>query len=262
MHEPIGVAFDSPLASVRDRAERLAGELGLPLADPDAHGYALLLTVTDQRLELREAGRQTGPVYVDFITGPTAARRKRGGLTGDPLVRAVGAKGGTWVVWDVTAGLGRDAFLLAASGCSVTMVERSPVIAAVLEDGLARLGREPAIGAEIAPRLTLLKGDARHLLTELPDFRHPDAIYIDPMFPHRAKSALSKKEMRLCRRVAGDDPDAGELFEAARARARHRVVVKRWLHAPLLGPAPSIQYKGQSVRYDVYLTELSKAAPC
>jgi 16S rRNA (guanine1516-N2)-methyltransferase len=73
------------------------------------------------------------------------------------------------------------------------------------------------------------------------------------MFPHRAKSALSKKEMRLCRLVAGDDPDAAELLEAARRAARHRVAVKRWLHAPPLGPPPAVQYKGQSIRYDVYL---------
>jgi 16S rRNA (guanine1516-N2)-methyltransferase len=51
----------------------------------------------------------------------------------------------------------------------------------------------------------------------------------------------------------GDDPDAGELFEAACRAARKRVVVKRQLHAPPLGPDPDTTRRGTRVRYDVYL---------
>lgn len=246
----IVVGGDQPEAAAR--ANKLSHELGLPLVGLDEPGYELQLVVTDRRLELREVGQKTGPVYVDFASG-TAARRGGAGLSRDPLVRAVGRKTDEWRLIDATAGLGRDAFLLARSGSDVTMIERSPVIAALLEDGLQRAMGDPHLAGVVASRLRLVRGDARQVLAELPEAERPDAVYIDPMFAARAKTALSKKEMRLCRLVSGDDPDAGELLEAARGAARHRVVVKRWLHAAPLGSRPSIQYKGQSIRYDVYL---------
>ena len=37
----------------------------------------------------------------------------------------------------------------------------------------------------------------------------PQVIYLDPMFPHRDKSALVKKEMRVFRPLVGDDRCAG-----------------------------------------------------
>ena len=66
-------------------------------------------------------------------------------------------------------------------------------------------------------------------------------------------AGLSKKEMRVLRRIAGDDPDAGELLEIARRVARKRVVVKRHRRGPPLAPQPDLQYRGKQVRYDVYL---------
>ena len=52
-------------------------------------------------------------------------------------------------------------------------------------------------------------------------------IYLDPMFPHRDKSALVKKEMQVFRTVVGDDDDSPALLKAALAVATYRVVVKR-----------------------------------
>lgn len=251
----ISVAFETDSPESSDRAHQLAAALGIPLAGAGCTGEDLRLVVTRDRLELREADRQTGPVYIDFVGGKLGVRRRQGRLVHDPLVRAIGRKGRdeTWQVFDATAGLGRDAFLMAWAGCRVTLAERSPVVAALLEDGLARAMNDAEVGSVVRERLHLVRGDAREILSVLPEAQRPDAVYIDPMFPHRAKTALSKKEMRLCRLVAGDDPDAAELLEVARRVARHRVAVKRWLHAPPLAGAPGVQYKGQSIRYDVYL---------
>ena len=81
----------------------------------------------------------------------------------------------------------------------------------------------------------------------------PQVICLDPMFPHRDKSALVKKEMRLLRPLAGNDDDAPALLEAALALASHRVVVKRPRHAPPLGGhAPGNVLAGQSSRFDIY----------
>ena len=78
-------------------------------------------------------------------------------------------------------------------------------------------------------------------------------IYLDPMFPHRDKSAQVKKEMQVFRTVVGDDADAGELLEAALRVARYRVVVKRPRKAATLaGPDPGTRVEGKSSRYDIY----------
>ena len=169
------------------------------------------------------------------------------------VARAVGIRGGVRPrVLDATAGLGRDAFVLAALGCEVTMIERQSVIAALLADGLLRAQLAGGEAGEIAARMQLLQGDAIELMG---DWRGsvPEVIHLDPMFPQRQKSALVKKEMRLFRPLAGDDLDAPQLLAAAIQLASHRVAVKRPRKAPgIEGPAPSAQLTGQSSRYDIY----------
>ena len=101
-------------------------------------------------------------------------------------------------------------------------------------------------------RMRLIGGDA---IASMQDWKEeaPQVIYLDPMFPHRDKSALVKKEMRLFRPLTGDDDDAPALLEAALALASHRVVVKRARKAPvILGPAPGYVLEGKSSRFDIY----------
>ena len=98
-------------------------------------------------------------------------------------------------------------------------------------------------------------GDARDSITGIEAGDEPEVIYIDPMFPSNAPgSAKIKKEMRLCRMVAGEDEGAAELLERARSVARRRVVVKRPRHASPLAPSPSPQFGSRTTRFDVYLT--------
>src|SRR5690606_35623589 len=80
-----------------------------------------------------------------------------------------------------------------------------------------------------------------------------EAIHLVPMFPHRQKSALAKKEMRLIRPLAGDDLGAPQLLPAALPRASHREAGKRPRKARIIeGPRPSSELTGQSSRYDIY----------
>ena len=63
---------------------------------------------------------------LDFAGGAVGFRFRRGGERSHPLVKAAGIrKDRIPSIVDATAGLGRDAFLLASSGASVTMLERS-----------------------------------------------------------------------------------------------------------------------------------------
>ena len=63
----------------------------------------------------------------DFVGGAVNYRLRFGGGRGQNLARAAGLKPGVNPhIIDATAGLGRDAFLLASLGANVTLIERSP----------------------------------------------------------------------------------------------------------------------------------------
>jgi 16S rRNA (guanine1516-N2)-methyltransferase len=259
----MAVIADGDHAELVRRADMLASRLGLPMATGSGDArFVALLTVTADRLELRETGAgRSGPVFVDFVGGRMGRRRTNVAGTERMLAKAVGFKGKPLRVVDATAGLGRDAFLLACMGCSVTAIERSAVVAALLADGLERARQKPQLTTVVDDRLRLIVGDAREYLQTLREQARPDVVYLDPMFPSRGKSALAKKEMRVCRLVSGDDADASGLLEAALAVAGDRVVVKRPLRALPLGANPDITYKGKTIRYDVYKPALGRSGP-
>ena len=189
---------------------------------------------------------------VDFVGGAVGHRHRFGGGRGQALPRAAGlVKGETPRIVDATAGLGRDAFLLASLGATVTLIERSPAVAALLAEGLARAREAGPEYAAIIDRMTLVEGDARALLPTL----SPEVVLVDPMHPPRGNSALVKEEMRLLRDVVGADPDAFELMQAALAAATRRVVLKWPQRAAALAglPPPSHSIAGKSTRYDVFM---------
>lgn len=246
----LSISVECSIPDLIPQAKALAQELGLPFADPDA---TLWLRLTPERLELVEAGSR-GSVYVDFLRGRLGYRRCHTSAATEMLFRAVGGtkKESPPRVIDATAGLGRDAFLLAWLGCHVIAIERSVVMAALLRDGLRRAEVDPAICAVLRERFVLQLGDSRKLLRALPVEAYPDVVFLDPMFPVRKKSAAVQKEMRICRLVAGEEEDAPELLAIAREIARHRVVVKRPRTAPPL-LTPTYVLEGRSIRYDIYL---------
>lgn len=218
---------------------------------------AYRLYLGSERLELQDLHPGApGPVFVDFTDGKAEHRRTSIGKQ-QALPKAIGLKSGHHpTVVDATAGLGRDACVLAALGCQITLVERSPVFAALLEDGLAR-ARLNVKTATIVDRMRLVYGDSNAYLEQLDEVTRPDVVYLDPMYPHRTKSALVKKEMRFARAIVGDDEQAPILLATALKCARERVVVKRPRSAePLAGPKPTVAIESKNTRYDVYVTKL------
>ena len=190
---------------------------------------------------------------VDFVSGAVAHRLRFGGGRGQDLAKAMGLRGGkTPRIIDATAGLGRDAFLLASLGAEVTLIERAPQMHALLAEGMARAHAQGGIFADIIARMTLMHGDAKALLPELKG----EAILIDPMHPPRKNSALVKRELRQVREIVGTDEDAADLLRVALASASQRVVLKWPAKAdPIAGVRPcSHQIIGKSTRYDVFMT--------
>ncbi|MCE0918171.1 class I SAM-dependent methyltransferase [Pseudomonas sp. NMI760_13] len=252
-----GIRVEALAPQFQAQAEAWAERLGLPLVDETAE-FAVQLG--DEGLQIQQLGPQApGPVRVDFVEGQAAHRRLYGGGNGQMIAKAVGiAQGVRPQVLDATAGLGKDAFVLASLGCQMTLIERQPLIAALLEDGLARARGDEEIGPIVA-RMRLLTGNAIERMRAW-EGEAPQVIYLDPMFPHRDKSALVKKEMRVFRPLVGDDLDAPALLEAALALATHRVVVKRPRKAPVIeGAKPSHSLEGKSSRYDIYPKKALKA---
>ena len=188
----------------------------------------------------------------DFVGGAVHHRLRFGGGRGQDLPKAAGLKPGINPhIIDATAGLGRDAFLLASLGATVTLIERSAQMHELLQEGMARASEAGGITAEIMTRMTLIHGDAIALLPSLA----PEIILIDPMHPARRKSALVKAEMRQIRAIVGTDDDQTSLMQTALAHATKRVVLK-WptKAAPMAGiRAASHQIIGKSVRYDVFM---------
>lgn len=192
------------------------------------------------------------PLVCDFVGGPTNYRLHFGGGRGQGLARAAGLKPGVYPhIIDATAGMGRDAFLLASLGAKVTLIERSALMYDLLEEGMGRARAAGGINAQVIARMRLIKGDSIELLPGL----SPEIIVVDPMHPVRQKSALVKVEMRQIREIVGVDEDQHELMQIALASASKRVVLK-WPSkaAPMVGLPPcSHQVIGKSTRYDVFM---------
>lgn len=243
---------------VRSRAKELSERLAVPMLASQTEVVAedpeLWLEVSSEGVRLQPTGKKApGATYADFVSGAVAHRRQFGGGKGQMIAKAVGIKGGIKPgVLDATAGLGKDAFVLATLGCEMTLIERSPIIHALLEDGLLRAAHSDV--GDIVQRMHLIHANSICWMREQAEQgRKFPVVYLDPMFPHSDKSALVKKEMRAFRPVVGDDLDADNLLDSALAIAENRVVVKRPRKAPFLADRkPSLQFEGKSSRYDIY----------
>lgn len=148
------------------------------------------------------------------------------------------------MVCDATAGLGRDAMILARLGCPVLAIERIPPLAALVADAAAR--------AMLSGTLQVRCADSNHVLSNMADEDRPAAVYLDPMFAQAGRAQV-KKEMQVCRLLADDSQASDPLLHAALAAARERVVIKRHPKHPHLLKDPSFTVTGERVRFDVYL---------
>jgi 16S rRNA (guanine1516-N2)-methyltransferase len=236
------------------KGSRRGPDAGPRTLEPDVGRLpaGLALVRAEGRLELHS--HDSGPVCADFAAAGLRRRLLRAGPRSEPLVRASGLRRGAVLrVLDATAGLGRDAFLLAWLGADVLAVERQPIIAALLLDALDRARALPEL-APAAARVRVQVADALQVLAALAPADQPEVVLLDPMFPDLRRSAAPRKELAALRRLLGDADDAAQLLPAALAVARRRVVVKRPAHAPVLGGiAPHHSLPGASTRFDVYL---------
>lgn len=242
-----------------DRAQGLSDRLAAPLAvcGPGCSeaGFIpepglLYLKVSRDSLSLMRDGMELRPDFAEMLP-----RIKQGALQREMLVKAARVKGVEAPrAVDATAGLGEDSLLLAAAGFTVTLCEADPVIAALLEDALARASAHEVLGP-IVERMHLVAGDSRITLERAgaSTGAQPDVVYLDPMFPGRTKAAAVKKKFQLIHGLERptEPLDEESLLQAALAAHPRKVVIKRPVKGPhLAGVKPSHAIAGKAVRYD------------
>ncbi|MGH1542492.1 MAG: class I SAM-dependent methyltransferase [Arenicella sp.] len=170
------------------------------------------------------------------------------------LAQAIGRK--TVSVLDATGGWAGDSLLFCSQGYTVTILERHWLLQGFLAEAMGRLGRSDWVQKNAVSVPRFIPEDTLNFLQNSEQIA--DCIYLDPMFPHKAKSsALAKKNMQVLQELVGLDQDEECLFGLAYSKATRRVVVKRPDYAPSLGAStgvlPSQKLQGKLLRYDVYL---------
>jgi len=251
---------DNHLTALVDKKAARYGLNVLSQADISAHSYDFILeylTAPEQPgyfTQLCSTNPDiSGAISIDFTAGKHAHRRQFGGGRQQPLARAAGLKPGINPhILDLTAGLGRDAFVLASLGCELSLVERNPIVYELLENALERAQYHEAT-ANIVKRICLIFDNAANYLLSLDGNSYPDTIYIDPMYPQRSKSAQVKKEMQFFHQIVGQDDDASKLLDAALKSPVKRIVVKRPKSANTLGDFKAVSHiSSKNTRYDIY----------
>lgn len=159
----------------------------------------------------------------------------------EPIAKAIGLKAGREKpsVLDASGGLLGDSLLMLSLGLpNIHVRERHPLAAVLIQNALrfskANIHFEHKSACELA--------------------RDYDVIFFDPMYSDKKSKNVPKKEMVLFRQWVGSDPDASSVAIGLREKARNRLVIKRSIKAQPLIENPSLQFKGKSTRYDVYLS--------
>jgi|TARA_B110000438_G_scaffold291108_1_gene327645 16S rRNA (guanine1516-N2)-methyltransferase len=183
---------------------------------------------------------KTKPIYCNF--SEWAENNKKSNL-----IRCMKGLPMNCTVLDATAGFGRDSLELASVSKSVTLVERLPWMAFLLEDGLKNTKEEPALS--LIKKFNVFSMDSYDFLDN--DKNNTDVVYLDPMFP-KTGSAKAKKSIQALRELTKEDLSDG-LLPLALSYAKKRVIVKRHKNSQHLDQKkPTFSISSRVVRFDVY----------
>jgi 16S rRNA (guanine1516-N2)-methyltransferase len=226
-------------------AESFARKTGAPIVDKP--GEYLTIHFDSKGVSLSGFGL----TYQGDFAETMMHRVTNGRLQHEMLVKAASSEKEGRKAIDATAGMGEDAFLLAAQGYEVTLYEQNPVVAALLKDAIRR-AKKNQILKDIAGRMKVVEADSVESMSKLLD--PVDVIYLDPMFPARQKSSLINKKLQLIQKLEPPCSEETDLFDAALKVCPSRIIVKRPLKSECLaGREPSYTLKGKAIRYDCYV---------
>ena len=216
----------------------------------------MALVLDEDGLSLSANGMKMQPDWCAEIP-----RLKRASLKSEMIARAC-QLGEKPTLIDATAGLGHDSLLMAHLGANVRLIERHPILFALLEYAKAQAERDPFLQATMQ-RIQLIHADSNRYLNELAQKgEYLDVVYLDPMFPQRdqnqqaiKKQAQVKKQMQLLHMLLPEDGemDLGDQLLGLAKKIAKRVIVKRPRHAVYLAEQhPDHQWLGDACRFDAY----------
>lgn len=241
MRDNVDLVIYRSEGALDEAAFALSEQLGIPLSDEPGEGLTLVLD--ENGLSLSGHGLKYQGDFSHMLRRVT-----RGRLSHEMLVKAAKTKSEHPTAVDAAAGMGEDAFLLAAMGYEVTLFEKDKVIAALLRDAMRRAEDDPRL-REIVGRMTLIEGDSIELLPRMG--LKAELVYLDPMFPPRRKSGLIHKKLQLIQKLQQPCTQGEELFSAALSAQPKKIVVKRPLNGEYLADKkPTYTLKGKAIRYD------------
>ena len=241
MNIEIVVCFEK--GGQKDMAEAFARRIGAEISEKP--GPKLTILFHAKGVSLTGYGLSYQGDFENMLHRVTNGR-----LQHEMLVRAAKSDKPGRKAIDATAGMGEDAFLLAAQGYEVTLFEQNPVIAVLLKDALRRAKKHPVL-KDIASRMNLVQDNSVEGMSKLLD--PVDVIYLDPMFPARQKSSLINKKLQLIQKLEPPCSEETDLFDAAISASPSKIIVKRPLKSEFLaGRKPSYTLNGKAIRYDCY----------
>lgn len=241
MNNEIVVCFEK--GGQKDMAEAFARRIGAEISEKP--GPKLTILFHAKGVSLTGYGLSYQGDFENMLHRVTNGR-----LQHEMLVRAAKSDKPGCKAIDATAGMGEDAFLLAAQGYEVTLFEQNPVIAVLLKDALRRAKKHPVL-KDIASRMNLVQDNSVEGMSKLLD--PVDVIYLDPMFPARQKSSLINKKLQLIQKLEPPCSEETDLFDAAISASPSKIIVKRPLKSEFLaGRKPSYTLNGKAIRYDCY----------
>lgn len=190
------------------------------------------------------------PIIIRDIYSDLRIRAKN--LASEMLIQTIKSKSANnnLTVFDLTAGLGKDASLLGWFGFKVLIVEQNALLATVLYYALSE-------GFLPSEQMSLIYGDSIQFLSDYQG-PSPDVIYLDPMFKD-TKVAKSKKEIQIIQNIVLDQDNSQNklelLFTKSQALATKKIVVKRDNKQASIVHSTKVSYVklGKTIRYDVYI---------
>lgn len=198
----------------------------------------------------RNGGKKPLSISLDYL--PQAKRLssfpapKQGAFN-----QALGKRSKT--ILDLSGGFGGDSLLMSLQGYAVTIVERLPLMAVLIEEAFNRLSRQQWQGRDQWQLPTVVNQDALEFVAQ-DGAGLFDCLYFDPMFPEKRKrSARSNKQMQFLQAFAGTDEDSVKVVRHLVDSGFNRLAVKRPSYArPLFEPITA-QFSSKLVHYDVYI---------
>jgi 16S rRNA (guanine1516-N2)-methyltransferase len=219
--------------------------LKCPINPADPENYFFHLHIEQDSVFVRDLAKRK--LEIDFDKNHLDYQRKGHRGKNELIAKALGYAKGVRTVLDLSVGLAVDSVFLTQLGFKVIGVERNPLLFVLLSEAFERTTKPELKNYQ------LHFSDSVDFLKNQKDKIKVDAVYFDPMYPHKKKTALPKQEMVVFRDLVGHDEDAAKVLEEAFNWPVQRVVVKRPMGAEELLPGVGHSFEGKVVRYDTYM---------